>query len=89
MILKQAKLSGHYLLEVARDGHLDSITVNVEMKPEFGIATAAEKEYVAHELQHHIKSYIGISTRVRVEAVGSIERAVGGKARRVVDKRPQ
>ncbi len=89
LILKQAKLSGHYLLEVARDGHLDSITVNVEMKPEFGIATAAEKEYVAHELQHHIKSYIGISTRVRVEAVGSIERAVGGKARRVVDKRPQ
>ncbi|WP_205231386.1 phenylacetate--CoA ligase PaaK [Azospira oryzae] len=88
LILKQAKLSGHYLLEVARDGHLDSITVNVEMKPEFGIATAAEKEYVAHELQHHIKSYIGISTQVRIVEVGGIERSVG-KAKRVIDKRPR
>ncbi len=88
LILKQAKLSGHYLLEVARDGHLDSITVNVEMKPEFGIATAAEKEYVAHELQHHIKSYIGISTQVRIVEVGGIERSVG-KAKRVLDERPK
>ena len=88
LILTQAKLSGHYLLEVARDGHLDSITVNVEMKPEFGIATAAEKEYVAHELQHHIKSYIGISTQVRIVEVGGIERSVG-KAKRVIDKRPR
>jgi len=87
LILKQAKLSGHYLLEVARDGHLDTMTVNVELKPEFAIATAAEKEYVAHELQHHIKSYIGISTQVRIVEVGGIERSIG-KAKRVIDKRP-
>jgi phenylacetate-CoA ligase len=87
LILKQPKLSGHYLLEVARDGHLDTMTVNVELKPEFAITTAAEKEYVAHELQHHIKSYIGISTQVRIIEVGGIERSVG-KAKRVIDKRP-
>jgi phenylacetate-CoA ligase len=40
----------------------------------------------AAELQHHIKSFIGISARVRVVPVASIERPVG-KARRVVDKR--
>jgi phenylacetate-CoA ligase len=87
-ILKMPKLSPHYQLEVSREGHLDAMEVNVEIKPEFATATAAEKEYLAHELQHHIKSYIGISTRVDVKAVGDIERSLG-KARRVIDKRPK
>ncbi|MDP2793514.1 MAG: phenylacetate--CoA ligase PaaK [Sulfurisoma sp.] len=87
-ILKMSRLSPHYQLEVSREGHLDTMTVNVEIKPEFATATAAEKEYVAHELQHHIKSYIGISTRVDIKAVGDIERSLG-KARRVIDKRPK
>jgi phenylacetate-CoA ligase len=87
-ILKMPKLSPHYQLEVSREGHLDAMTVNVEIKPEFATATAAEKEYVAHELQHHIKSYIGISTRVDIKAVGDIERSIG-KAKRVIDKRPK
>jgi phenylacetate-CoA ligase len=87
-ILKMPKLSPHYQLEVSREGHLDAMVVNVEIKPEFATATAAEKEYLAHELQHHIKSYIGISTRVDIQAVGAIERSIG-KAKRVIDKRPK
>ena len=87
-ILKTPKLSPHYLIEVARDGHLDTVAVNVEMKPEFETATAAEKEYAAHELAHHIKSYIGISTQIRIVEVGGIERSVG-KAKRVIDRRPK
>jgi phenylacetate-CoA ligase len=51
-------------------------------------ASAAEKEYVAHDLQHHIKSYVGISTQVRFIEIGGIERSAG-KARRVNDKRPR
>jgi phenylacetate-CoA ligase len=88
-VLKQTELSPHYQLEVWREGHLDKLDIRVELKPEFANAGIHVSEQAARELQHHIKSYIGISTRVRVEAVGSIERAVGGKARRVVDKRPQ
>ena len=88
LILKQPKLSPHYLIELSRDGHLDAMKVNVEMKPEFQFASSAEKEYVAHDLQHHIKSYIGISARIEVVDIGGIERSIG-KARRVVDKRPK
>ncbi|MDK9724825.1 MAG: phenylacetate--CoA ligase [Sterolibacteriaceae bacterium MAG5] len=88
MILKTPRLSPHYLIEVARDGHLDTMTVNVEIKPEFATATAAEKEYSAHELQHHIKSYVGVSTQIRIVEVGGIERSVG-KAKRVIDRRPK
>ena len=87
-ILKTQRLSPHYLIEVERDGHLDTMTVNVEMKPEFATATQAEKEFAAHELAHHIKSYIGISTHIEIKAVGTIERSVG-KAKRVIDRRPR
>ena len=86
LILKRERLSPHYAIEVYRDGHLDAITVNVEMKPEFQYATAVEKEFAASDLQHHIKSYIGISAKVRVIEIGGIERSIG-KAKRVIDKR--
>jgi phenylacetate-CoA ligase len=88
LILKQPKLSPHYLIEVSRDGHLDSMKINVEIKPEFEFASGPEKEFVAHDLQHHIKSYIGVSARIEVVEVGGIERSIG-KAKRVIDKRPK
>jgi len=88
MILKTPKLSAHYLIEVIRDGHMDAITVNVEMQPEFATATATEKEFAAHELAHHIKSYIGVSAQIRIVEVNGIERSVG-KAKRVIDRRPK
>ena len=88
MVLKTPRLSPHYLIEVSRDGHLDEVTVNVELKPECASASSAEREASVRELQHHIKSYIGISTRVQVAEIGGIERSVG-KAKRVVDKRPK
>ena len=74
LILKQPGLSPHYVLEVSRDGPLDHLTVVVEGDPK---ATAG--------LQHHIKSYIGISADVRI---GAVERSIG-KAKRVIDKRPK
>ncbi len=88
LILKQPKLSPHYVLEISRDGHLDSMKVNVELKREFEFASTAEKEFVAHDLQHHIKSYIGISARIDIVELGGIERSIG-KAKRVIDKRPK
>ena len=88
LILKQPRLSPHYVIEVTRDGHLDSMKVNVELKAEHQFATAAEKEFIAHDLQHHIKSYIGISARIEIVDQGGVERSVG-KAKRVIDLRPK
>jgi phenylacetate-CoA ligase len=87
LILKQPKLSPHYLIEVWRDGHLDSFAVDVELKREYRYLPAVDKEYVAHTLQRHIKSFVGISTEVRIVDIGGIERSLG-KARRVIDRRP-
>jgi phenylacetate-CoA ligase len=88
LILKMPRLSAHYVLEVSRSGHLDELDVLVEPKSEFAAAAEADKAAAARELQHHIKSYIGVSTRIRIVAVGSIERSIG-KAKRVIDRRPK
>ena len=81
-ILKIETLSPHYVLEVYRDGPLDALEVLVEPKPE----RSGDKAAIAAELQHHIKSFIGVSSRVRVVDIGAIERSMG-KAKRVIDKR--
>ncbi len=84
LILKTPRLSPHYVLEISRRGHMDELTVRVEVKPDS--ASEADKEAAARELQHHIKSYIGINTAVELAAPGAIERSTG-KARRVIDRR--
>ena len=85
-LLKVRELSPHYQLELSRRGHLDDVDVLVEMKPEFSAAGDEARARAAGELQHHIKSLVGISTHVRILAPGAVERSAG-KARRVVDKR--
>jgi phenylacetate-CoA ligase len=88
LILKQPKLAPHYVIEISRPEHMDELEVLVEMKPEFTQAPEADRQAAAKELQHHIKSYIGVSTRVRIVELGGIERSIG-KAKRVIDKRPK
>jgi phenylacetate-CoA ligase len=51
LILQVPGLSPHYQLEVTLDGHLDSLTVNVECAPEQEPSPAA-LERCAHELSH-------------------------------------
>jgi phenylacetate-CoA ligase len=87
LILKDFRLAPHYQLEITRDGHLDSLTVNVEMRPDQPFDDSACAA-AGHDLNHHIKALIGISTRVNVVTPGSIERSMG-KAKRVIDRRPK
>ncbi|MBW7900838.1 MAG: phenylacetate--CoA ligase [Rhodocyclaceae bacterium] len=86
LILKQPQLSGHYLLEVFREGPLDQMEVLVEVKPEFAHASAEMKQHTARGLQHEIKSWLGVTTRVSILDPGHLPRPEG-KARRVLDKR--
>ena len=88
LILKTPKLSAHYQLEVSRRGHMDDLAVKVELKPEHAGVPEAVRQAAAWELQHHIKSYIGINTKIDVVEQGGIERSAG-KARRVIDRRPK
>jgi phenylacetate-CoA ligase len=74
------------MLEVSRPRHLDELAVRVEVKPEFAQAGEAAWSRAARELEHHIKSYVGVSTHVVLVGPGMVERSAG-KAKRVIDLR--
>jgi len=82
------QLAPHYQLFLDKDGHLDTLTVRVELDPGAGDGET-QRASAARELQHHIKSRVGVSTAVEVTEPFSIERVVVGKARRVFDRRPK
>jgi len=84
-LLKLAGLTPHYQLEITREAHLDQLAVHVECHVEIA-GDGAARSRLERELQHHIKSVVGLTTRVRVCDPGTIERSVG-KARRVIDRR--
>jgi phenylacetate-CoA ligase len=85
LILEQPALSAHYYLEVEREGHLDALTIHVELR-ESSEDLEAVRAAAAHELIGRVKSYVGISARVRVHAPKTITRSAG-KAQRVIDRR--
>ncbi|ASJ76834.1 phenylacetate--CoA ligase PaaK [Granulosicoccus antarcticus] len=82
--LKIDGLSPHYQLTVERDGHMDSLSVRVEARESLDAGSIAK---LGSELQHQIKSLIGLNMVVDVVPPGDVERSEG-KAKRVIDKRP-
>ncbi len=88
LILRVPQLAPHYQILLDKDGHLDTVTVRVELEPQADRADDVRSR-AASELQHQIKSYIGVSSTVEVTAPFAIERVVVGKARRVIDRRPK
>jgi phenylacetate-CoA ligase len=89
LITKQPRLAPHYVLEVRREGRLDTLDVIVEARSDLSAPLGeAERAAEAKALEHSVKSYIGVTTTVRVVEPGKVERSQG-KARRVIDLRPK
>jgi phenylacetate-CoA ligase len=89
-ILRDKRLSGNYQILLSREGHLDNVEVRCELQREFSSSlSAAEVATISKELQHHIKTIVGISTRITVLGFDSIPRTLTGKARRLIDERPK
>ncbi len=84
-ILHIPTLAAHYLIEIYREGPLDQVNVMIEGKP--GVSHN-DVDQASKQLQHDIKSYIGISAKVVPVDIGGIVRSEG-KAKRVIDKRPK
>ena len=87
LILKMPALAPQYQLVVARDGHLDTLEVLGELRD--ATLPPDTVDALARELQHCIKTYVGVTTRVNLMPPLGIERTMTGKARRVVDRRPK
>jgi len=86
MILRESRLSPHYVIELTRDGRLDAIKVLVEVRPGLNDDNADTRNRAASALADSIKVNIGVSAAIEIVDVGRIERSIG-KARRVIDLR--
>jgi phenylacetate-CoA ligase len=85
LLLGLQGLTPHYILEVTRESHLDSLTVKVECVREL-LTDSAARARLGQQLRYDIKEKVGVTAQVTVSDPGSIERSMG-KARRVIDKR--
>jgi phenylacetate-CoA ligase len=84
-ILKDDRLSAHYLLELTCKGRLDAMTVLVE--PRAGHPLGGDDSADAsRKLTENVKAFTGVNAEVRLIPEGGIERSMG-KAKRVVDLR--
>ena len=86
LILKDAALSGHYIIVLTREGRMDEMEVKAEARPE--AAGADARAAAGGRLAQQIKDRIGVTAKVSVMEPGGIERSMG-KARRVIDNRPR
>lgn len=88
-ILRDKRLGGNYQLLVSRQGHLDDIEVICELQQEVAAQQpdSQTKNQIGKELQHRIKTNIGVSTKVTVLDYDKIPRTQVGKAKRVIDQR--
>ncbi|WP_405048089.1 phenylacetate--CoA ligase PaaK [Flexibacterium corallicola] len=83
-ILKCKGISPHFQIELSRRGRMDQMTILVE--PSEGFHSEEARKTSGSELVHHIKSVIGVSSRVQFKLPETIARSQG-KAIRVVDRR--
>lgn len=84
-LFKVKTLAPHFQIELNRGGRMDEMTVHVETASHADGSTA---EAAAAELAKHIKNVVGVTANVDVAETGAVERSLG-KAKRVVDNRPE
>lgn len=84
LILRVPSLAPHYQIELSREGHLDSMSVAVEIRS--NSLTESERQAAAKELRHLVKSLVGVSINVIIKGEGGVPRSQG-KAQRVLDNR--
>ena len=85
-ILKCLGLAPHFQIELVRAGRMDNMIVHVECTHQ--AADAPSRDASAKELAHHIKSIVGVSTKINIKDPDSVARSEG-KAKRVIDNRPK
>jgi phenylacetate-CoA ligase len=83
LVLGIETLTPHFVLELAKDGQLDAMTVRIERHPTLDREVC---EAAAVVLQQRIKQHIGTSVEVRLEEPNTLPRSEG-KYKRVYDNR--
>ncbi|WP_298860502.1 phenylacetate--CoA ligase PaaK [uncultured Microbacterium sp.] len=83
LVMGMEALTPHFILELRREGRLDSMTVRIERHPALSVEECAAATNV---LKHRIKQHIGTTVEVVLEEPGTLPRSEG-KYKRVYDLR--
>ena len=75
-----------YMIYVSREGALDEMTVQVEIRPEAFSDNMAQMAQLRAKIEAELKKYLNIYAKVELKAPGELPR-FEGKAKRVVDTR--
>lgn len=86
VLLRYPFVTPNYLLVVTREGALDQVEIQVELRDDVAFDTVRELEAKQKELRRGIESVLNISASVRLVSPHALERSEG-KAKRVLDKR--
>jgi len=86
VLLNMGETSPHYQLIVDRQGHLDTLTVMVEVSDNLFSDEVRQLEGLEKKIQNELASVLKVSARVRLVAAKTLERSEG-KAKRVIDNR--
>ena len=79
----------HFQLILDRNKHmLDELTIEVELEENAFTGDLKDLKAVQNHVQHELKAVLNIRTNVELLEKGSIERTAG-KAKRIIDRRPQ
>jgi phenylacetate-CoA ligase len=86
VLLGLGETSPHYQLIVDRQGHLDTLTVMVEISETMFSDEVRRLEMLERKIQTELASVLKVTAKVRLVAAKTLERSEG-KAKRVIDNR--
>ncbi len=85
-LMQIPQVGDQYMIYVTREGALDSMTIQVEIKPDAFSDNMEDMLKLRHSIESALKKYLNIAVTVELKAPGELPR-FEGKAKRVVDKR--
>jgi len=86
VLVETPGVAPHYQLIVEREGHLDTLEVQVEVDEGHFSDEVKELQHLAKRIERQIKDYLTVSVKVRLVEPRTIPRSEG-KAQRVLDRR--
>ena len=86
VLLEIAEVAPYYMLIVSREGSLDTLEIQVELKQEYFSDEVRKLEEIERKIKKDIDSTLGISAKITLVGPKTIPRSEG-KAVRVIDNR--
>jgi phenylacetate-CoA ligase len=85
-LMRIPQIGDQYMIEVSREGALDNMKIQVEIKPEFFSDKVEDMVKLRAHIESELKKYLNLAVPVELKAPGALPR-FEGKAKRVIDKR--